>query len=152
MRLPSGPTKFTFQPRPCGRQPSFGEMNVMRGSSGPSGLLRTGCEGIRNCLESSAPGAARFRTVEGTAATRADHSERSRIPLPRVRRCPGGPRYLCTTCSGVRMVRDGSAPGAQTFLNSKMPLQRVRTLLKRSERDLKRRQLQSDESFTSELN
>jgi hypothetical protein len=101
MRLPSVPGKFILRPHPGGGQPFFGEMNVVQRSLGPSGLLRTGCESIRNRLESSSPGAAWFRTVEGTAATRADNSERSRIPRQRVRRCPGGPRYLCTTCSGV---------------------------------------------------
>jgi hypothetical protein len=101
MRLPSVPTKITYQPYPWRRQPFFVEMHVMQGSLGSSGLLRTGCEGIRNRLESSAPGAAWFRTVEGTAATRAENPRQSRIPLQRVRRCPGGPKYLCTTCGGV---------------------------------------------------
>jgi hypothetical protein len=151
MRLPSVPINITSRPHPWRRQPFFVEMYVVQGSLGSSGLLRTGCERIRNRLESSAPGAAWFRTVEGTAVTRAENSGRSRIPLHRVRRCPGGPRYLCTTCGCVPMVRDGSALGAQTFLTWKMPLHRVRTLLKRSERGLKRLQRHSDEAFTFDL-
>jgi hypothetical protein len=101
MRLPSVPCRITPHLHPWRRQPFFVEMHVKQGSVGSSGLLRTGCEGIRNRLESSAPGAVWFRTVEGTAATRAENPRQSRIPLQRVRRCPDGPRYLCTTCGGL---------------------------------------------------
>jgi hypothetical protein len=101
MRLPSVPCRITLHLHPWRRQPFFVEMHVMQGSWGSSGLLRTGCDGLPNRLESPAPRAAWFRTVEGTAATRAENPRQSRTPPQRVRRCPGGPNYRCTTCGGV---------------------------------------------------